>query len=334
MKRFNKLISLILAILLAVCFVGCGASDNPTTSKNTSGNETSSVISSVSSDVESDVSSDDTSSEAVSSNDTVDGQSKSIKVLAIGNSFSIDGMEYLWNVLNDAGYEEIVLGNLYIGGCSVGKHWQNIQSDAGAYVYLKNTYGQWLKTPDTPISFAITDHDWDVITLQQNSGSSGRASTYGNIDNVFQYIKNQQPDAKIFWHMTWAYQQDTPSTAFANYNSDQLTMYNAITSAVAEKIVGNGYVDGIIPSGTAIQNVRTSYIGDIMTRDGNHLSYSHGRYTAAMTWFAALTGGDPDVITWVPTKYTELANDLPVIRQSVKDAIKTPLAITQQATAK
>ena len=331
MKRFNKFISLILAILLAVCFVGCGASDNPTTSENTSGNETSSVISSVSSDVESDVSSDDTSSEAVSSNNTVDVQSKSIKVLAIGNSFSIDGMEYLWNVLNDAGYEEIVLGNLYIGGCSVGKHWQNIQSDAGAYVYLKNTYGQWLKTPDTPISFAITDHDWDVITLQQNSGSSGRASTYGNIDNVFQYIKNQQPDAKIFWHMTWAYQQDTPSTAFANYDSNQLTMYNAITSAVAEKIVGNGYVDGIIPSGTAIQNVRTSYIGDIMTRDGNHLSYSHGRYTAAMTWFAALTGGDPDAITWVPTKYPELADDLPVIRQSVKDAIKHPLAITQPA---
>ncbi|MBQ3549398.1 MAG: DUF4886 domain-containing protein [Clostridia bacterium] len=334
MKRFNKLISLILAILLAVCFVGCKETNTPPSSENASVNDTSSVISSVSSDVESNVSSDDTSSEAVSGNDNVVGQSKSIKVLAIGNSFSIDGMEYLWNVLHDAGYEEIVLGNLYIGGCSVGKHWKNIQSGEAAYVYLKNTYGEWLKIPDTPISFAITDHDWDIVTLQQNSGSSGKASTYGDIDNVFQYIKNQQPDAKIFWHMTWAYQQDTPSTAFANYDSNQLTMYNAITSAVEEKIVGNSYVDGIIPSGTAIQNVRTSYVGDIMTRDGNHLSYSHGRYTAAMTWFAALTGGDPDAITWVPTKYPELANDLPVIRQSVKDAIKTPLSYTQQATKK
>jgi hypothetical protein len=326
MKALNKSVSLLMAMILMVGIVsGCASQDNKTS------DAPSDDVSSVVSDNESTASSGDTSSEAVSSNDTVDGQSKSIKVLAIGNSFSIDGMEYLWNVLHDAGYEEIVLGNLYIGGCSVDKHWKNIQSDAGAYVYLKNTYGQWLKIPDTPISFAITDHDWDVITLQQSSGSSGRASTYGNIDNVFQYIKNQQPDAKIFWHMTWAYQQDTPSTAFANYNSDQLTMYNAITSAVEEKIVGNSYVDGIIPSGTAIQNVRTSYVGDIMTRDGNHLSYSHGRYTAAMTWFAALTGGDPDAITWVPTKYPELKNDLPIIRQAVKDAVKNPLLITEES---
>ena len=77
--------------------------------------------------------------------------------------------------------------------------------------------------------------------------------------------------------------------------------------------------------------MRTSYIGDIMTRDGNHLSYSHGRYTAAMTWFAALTGGDPDAITWVPTKYPELKNDLPIIRQAVKDAVKNPLLITEES---
>ena len=134
--------------------------------------------------------------------------------------------------------------------------------------------------------------------------------------------------------MTWAYQQDTPSTAFANYDSDQLTMYNAIVSAIQERVVSNKYVSGIIPSGTAIQNMRTTYVGDTMTRDGNHLSYSHGRYTAAMTWFAALTGGDVEAITWVPTKYPELADDLPVIRQSVKDAIKLPLAVTQQAQEK
>ena len=42
----------------------------------------------------------------------------------------------------------------------------------------------------------------------------------------------------------------------------------------------------------------------------------------------------PDAITWVPSKYPELSDDLPVIRQSVKDAIKTPLSYTQQATNK
>ena len=72
------------------------------------------------------------------------------------------------------------------------------------------------------------------------------------------------------------------------------------------------------------------YIGDTITRDTYHLSYSHGRYLAALTWFAALTGGNVDDVTWLPSDYPELADDLPVIRQSVKDAIKTPFAITQQ----
>ncbi len=326
MRSIDRWIALLLSAVLLLCFVGCGETkiDNSTPSKSVSESETASTEPTVSEGTESNVSNEESTA----------GDNKSIKILAVGNSFSIDGMEYLWDILNDAGYEEIILGNLYIGGCSVKKHWSNIQSNAPAYTYLKNTYGEWLKIPETPISFAVTDYDWDIVTLQQNSGSSGIASSYTYIDNVFQYIKQQQPNAKIYWHMTWAYQQDTPSTAFATYNNDQLTMYNAITSAVAERIVGNGYVDGIIPSGTAIQNMRTTHVGDILTRDGNHLSYSHGRYTAALTWFAALTGGDVEAINWYPSKYPELANDLPTIRQSVKDAIKTPLAITQQAGTK
>ena len=41
----------------------------------------------------------------------------------------------------------------------------------------------------------------------------------------------------------------------------------------------------IIPTGTAIQNARTSFVGDHMNRDGYHLDLKIGRYTAACTWF-------------------------------------------------
>ena len=37
--------------------------------------------------------------------------------------------------------------------------------------------------------------------------------------------------------------------------------------------------------GTAIQNARTSFVGDHMNRDGYHLDLKIGRYTAACTWF-------------------------------------------------
>ena len=54
----------------------------------------------------------------------------------------------------------------------------------------------------------------------------------------------------------------------------------------AANLVG---IKKIIPSGTAIQNARTSFIGDHMNRDGYHLDLTIGRYTAACTWFEALT---------------------------------------------
>ena len=49
-------------------------------------------------------------------------------------------------------------------------------------------------------------------------------------------------------------------------------------------------MDQVIPAGTAIQNGRNTLIGDNFTRDGYHLDLGIGRYTAASTWFEALTG--------------------------------------------
>ena len=51
---------------------------------------------------------------------------KSVKILAIGNSFSDDAMEHLAVILKGAGVENISLGNLYIGGCSLETHYNNI----------------------------------------------------------------------------------------------------------------------------------------------------------------------------------------------------------------
>ena len=45
----------------------------------------------------------------------------------------------------------------------------------------------------------------------------------------------------------------------------------------------------IIPAGTAIQNARTSFIGDNFNRDGYHLTFGLGRYTAACTWLEKIT---------------------------------------------
>lgn len=58
---------------------------------------------------------------------------KSLKILCIGNSFSVDTMQYVPNICANLGIKKIHLGNLYIGGCSINRHWENVKNNAKAY---------------------------------------------------------------------------------------------------------------------------------------------------------------------------------------------------------
>ncbi len=273
--------------------------------------------------------------------DAVNG--KSIKILAIGNSFSDDATDMLWRIYKNAGYEQVVIGNMYIGGCTVGTHWNNIQNNAYAYTYRKNMTGTWINTSYQPISMAVADEKWDVITLQQASGLSGTDIEVANINNILGYLRNNvtNPNCKYYWHMTWAYQQNSTHGDFAKYNNDQATMYGAITNLVQTNILTNDRFSGVIPSGTAIQNLRTSALGDTVTCDGYHLTRNVGRYTAALTWFAAISGEDVNKITYLPSEgsnnYGEaygtsfakpIEDNFAAIKQSVQNAIVTPYSVT------
>ncbi len=253
---------------------------------------------------------------------------KSVKILAIGNSFSVDSMQYLWNILKDGGVEKITLGNLYIGGCPIDKHATNIAGNANAYTYYKNTSGSWTTTKSYSVHRAVVEEEWDIITVQQASNESGRPASYARLGEILTYLEKNKPNAKVYWHMTWAYQQNSTHSGFANYGKDQMTMYNAILSAVGSEVKTKDSILGVIPAGTAIQNLRTSYIGDTVTRDGYHLSYDYGRYTAALTWFAYFTGKSPDVINWIPGDQPILKAHLPAIREAVKNAIAEPEKVT------
>jgi len=175
---------------------------------------------------------------------------RTLKILAIGNSFSEDATYYLYQIAKSAGIDEVVIGNLYIGGCSLATHWNNAKTGSKAYDYQKNTNGTWVHNKNTAMEVGIKDENWDVITLQQVSGLSGVASTYNSdLTNLIDFINSKKTNksAKLVWHMTWAYQSDSTHTDFSRYNKNQLTMYNAIVNAVQEKIVTNSSFNLIIP---------------------------------------------------------------------------------------
>lgn len=257
---------------------------------------------------------------------------KSLKIFAIGNSFSVDAMQWLYGIAKDGGYNNIILGNAYIGGCTLQTHRNNSNNNSEAYTYWKNTTGTWTTVSGKTLLECLTDEKWDIITLQQASGSSGMPDTYEPyLSDLIAFVNANKtnPDAELAWHMTWAYQNDSNHGEFSKYNKDQLTMYNAIVSTLESKVLVKDELSYYIPVGTAIQNVRTSFIGDKLTRDGYHLDENLGRYIAAMTWFHKITGLSVDDITYVPSVEAIPDTYLEVVKECVKNAVTNPDEITQ-----
>lgn len=233
---------------------------------------------------------------------------REMKVLCIGNSFSIDAVE---NNLVELAAErgiDLTVGNLYIGGCSLERHAMNMRGDSAVYSYrlMRQDKAQQMFTREVTdsvsILWALASDEWDVVTMQQASHYSGQWFTYEPwlselIDSVRLHIQDK---AKIYWYMTWAYQQDAKHPAFVpNYNGSQAYMYDEILGC-NRQVLANHPFDGFIPGGIAVQQARATKLGDTFCRDGYHLSYTCGRYLMACLWLEVLTGQSAVGCTFMP----------------------------------
>lgn len=215
---------------------------------------------------------------------------KVIKILAIGNSFSVDAIEQHFYDLAKAEGIDVIIGNMYIGGCKLQRHLNNANEDKPAYSYRKiGVDGERVVTKDVTLSYALADEEWDYVSFQQQSGNSGLYETWvESLPQLIEYVKPRLPkDVVMMIHQTWAYDSSSTHKDFKNYNNDQMVMYNSIMSAV-KKISRKTGIKMIIPSGTAVQNARATILNDTMTRDGFHLHKIYGRYVAACTWFETI----------------------------------------------
>ena len=257
-----------------------------------------------------------------------------LKILTVGNSFSVDSMEYVYQIAKASGINNIKLGNLYIGSCTIYKHFTNAKNDTSAYTYYTNNSGSWTTTESYKLSTAVKSENWDFISFQQSSTYSGMPDTYDDLNKLVDLVKPMCTNKSVsfVWHMTWAYQGNSTHSGFSNYNNDQTTMYNAIVSATKNKIVNNSNIDKIVPNGTAIQNARTSYLGDTLTRDGYHLSYAQGRVIASLTMLSALVEVNLDKIDLSSISSNKDFNKVAI--ESTKNALKTPFAVTKSVYEK
>lgn len=254
---------------------------------------------------------------------------KTIRVLAIGNSFSEDAVEqYLYEICAQNG-DELIIGNAYRGGQGLESHWNVVKKQEPAFSYRKIVKGKKTVYEHQTLSSIVVNEEWDIITFQQVSQDAGLYNTYEPFQTyLINYVKaiatNKNP--RIGFQMTWAYAQNSTHGGFKNYNNNQMKMFQSVTEAVQKNLNRHNDIHFLIPTGTAIQNARTHF-GDVLNRDGFHLDLGLGRYIAACTWAEAITGKSCVGNKYFPKQVKP--NDALNAQKAAHSAIRQPFRLTK-----
>ncbi len=218
--------------------------------------------------------------------------------------------------------ENIVLGNLYYGGCRVDQHYDFWTNKKGAYTYYTNTSGTWTSKPNATYEAAFEVTDWDYISFQQSAQVKQSApELLEHLPDLIETAKSLCPTAKIIWHMPWA-------NPHGNYGGSIERMYQDLCRTSRTLIEPMPDIQLVIPSGTAIENIRSSYIDpSILLSDGWHLSGDVGRYVVGLTLVKQLTGLSIDHVTWTPSERTAAIRDICI--EAANNAVACPYAVTQ-----
>ncbi len=190
---------------------------------------------------------------------------KALKVLMIGNSFSICVLKEMPQCAADAG-DTLDLASLYIGGCPLDLHWANVEKSSDpdfkpytftwdyASVKDKSAVPVAKLGDKTNIPQALVADKWDIVTIQQASGKSAFPETYEPFaGKLIAKIRELAPQARIVIQETWSYAPY--DRRLAKWKMTPAEMHAALKKAYGQLAARYGF--SIIPVGDAVQLYRS-----------------------------------------------------------------------------
>ena len=233
-----------------------------------------------------------------------------MNILAIGNSFSQDAMRYLHKIAKADGVEFNCF-NLYIGGCSLFRHFKNMKGDIKDYTLEMNGQSTGF---NVTLKEALLNRKWDIITIQQASHESADFENYTPyISELAAYIRELSPKAKLYIHQTWGYE-----TGSERINKFGFETYDEMFAKVKESYAKEAdeiEADGIIPCGEVLQAAQKNGMEKVH-RDTFHAGSGAGRFMLGLTWYKYITGNSIDNV-----KFNYF--DVPVTEEEYKISIKS-----------
>lgn len=295
----------------------------------------------------------------------VNNYGKSLKLLSIGNSFSRNTMENLYHIALDQGFTDIELGYFYYPGASITRHWkmatnaeslknaENAVTELTNYHYFRWENNGWYDysmsekeaqawitdsenaavKPSDIFEYGIKDKAWDIIDLQLSSIEAD-GGVFDKLDELLGIVDGlKNTDTKYGCLQTWAFSEDSKHGQYLiQYKDKGLTPIDQYNDIITNSNIilrdYNGKITYFVPSGTAVQNMRTTYVGDNLSDDGYHMNML-GSYISSMTLLRELTGATLGDVTYKTNTEKLSDEDLRLAKWAVDSAMKNKFAITE-----
>ena len=179
---------------------------------------------------------------------------KPLKVLMVGNSFSLSCRRYLPRVAASAPDCPLELEIAYIGGCTLDRHMKEYEASA-----KDASHRPYTDIRDQPANLQelLSRKKWDIISIQQGSHKSWRpASFHPWSERLIEVIRQSNPQAEIIVQQTWSYNSGDPRIhdGAGEWKIDQSEMFRRLDENYRALASENGF--RIVPVGLAVQMTR------------------------------------------------------------------------------
>ena len=227
-----------------------------------------------------------------------------IRILAVGNGLSAEAVTRDLPGYFEAAGQKVVLAYAVRLSSDYAKQAELARSGAEEFSYSKlSGNGNWTEERKVSLAAALADEKWDVVSLQTQSAQAARRESIDpGLGQLLKFVRKRTPKSvRIMYFQTWPYANQSTKhwMAFGHNNVNMYPQIAATSKEFCEK-----YSLEVIPVGTAIRSLRTSFSmqGDITY--GDHLNKTMGAYLCAATFFEAVTGLDARDYTDAYAPYT------------------------------
>lgn len=278
-----------------------------------------------------------------------------LRILFIGNSFTMDAVRQLPAIFEELGIDDIQLVHMYYGGRTIPEYVSGWSTSTDYHCYVCNPgETDWTELTGKSLATVTATGEWDIITIQEHTGRSiawGRNQTeleteIGQVQALVNLVKGTAAGTpELYYILSQAY-HDLSKTQNTTKNFTTTDEMWSVIAPVGQAIVEGCGFDGVISTGVMLQNLRTSSLNNSngLSRDGYHMDYGISRFGAACAVFETLISPvnsiyldgvvcGPTTDSFEGTSWTTAvtAARAPIALQAARYAMAKPYEVTSMA---